>query len=57
MSAFWVSLMFAAGFGTWIYTKFQKYSGNNTQQSAIASVIAALFIFIVFFFITHSFLK
>jgi hypothetical protein len=57
MSAFWVSLMFAAGSGTWIYTKFQKYSGNNTQQSAIASVIAALFIFIVFFFITHSFLK
>ena len=52
-----VSIMFTAGAATWIYTKFQRYSGNNTQQSAIAAGVAGLFIFIVFFYIANSILK
>jgi hypothetical protein len=51
MSPFLVSLMFAAGAGTWIYVKFQRYSGNNTKQSVIATAVAGLFIFIVFYYI------
>jgi len=57
MSAGLVSFLFAAGASTWLYTKFQKYSGNNTQQSVIATGISAVVIFIVFFFIFHSILK
>jgi hypothetical protein len=57
MTPFVVTLMFTAGAATWIYTKLQKYSGNNTQQSAIATGVAALFIFIVFYFIASSFVK
>ena len=57
MSPFVVTLVFTAGAATWIYTKFQKYNGNNTQQSAIATGVAAAFIFIVFYFIANSFIK
>jgi len=49
--------MFTAGAATWIYTKFQRYSGNNTQQSAIAAGVAGLFIFIVFFYVSSQILK
>lgn len=52
-----VSLFFAAGSATWIYTKFQRYSGNNTQQSAIAAGVAGLFIMIVFYFIFSTITK
>jgi hypothetical protein len=57
MTPFVVSLMFAAGSSTWIYTKFQRYSGNNTQQSAMAAGVAGLFILVVFYFIFKSILQ
>jgi hypothetical protein len=57
MSPVVVSLLFTAGAATWIYTKLQRYSGNNTKQSAIGAAVSAIFIFIVFYSITHSILK
>jgi len=57
MTPFVVSLMFSAGAATWIYTKFQKYSGNNTRQSVIATTVAGVFIFIMFYLISSPFLK
>jgi len=57
MSPVVVSLLFTAGASTWIYTKFQRSSGNNTKQSVIAAAIAGIFIFIVFLFITNSIIK
>jgi hypothetical protein len=51
MGAGLISFLFAAGAATWIYTKFQRYSGNNTQQSLMASGISGLMIFLVFFLI------
>ncbi|HVX58862.1 MAG TPA: hypothetical protein VG964_04010 [Candidatus Saccharimonadales bacterium] len=47
MSNFVISLLIAAGSGTWIFTKFQNRSGNNTQQSLTAAGVAALILFIV----------
>jgi hypothetical protein len=57
MSPFVVSLMFTAGASTWIYTKLQKYSGNNTQQSVIATGVCALLIFVVFYYIFNAITK
>jgi hypothetical protein len=57
MSPFLVSFLFTAGAATWIYTKLQRYSGNNTQQSLIGAGVSAIFIFIVFYFIFHSIIK
>jgi hypothetical protein len=57
MSPFVVSLIFSAGATTWIYTQFQRHSGNNTKQSAYAAGAAGLVIFIIFYFITNSILK
>jgi hypothetical protein len=57
MGPFVVSLMFSAGAAAWIYTKFQRSSGNNTRQSAYAAGVAGLVIFIIFYFITNSILK
>lgn len=41
--------MFSVGASTWIYVKFQKYSGNNTQQSVIAAGVSGLVIFLVLY--------
>ncbi len=57
MGPFLVSFLFSAGAATWIYAKFQRSSGNNTKQSAMAAGIAGLFIFIVFYFVSASILK
>jgi hypothetical protein len=57
MSPFVVGFLVAAGAGTWIYTKFQRISGNNTQQSAIASGVAGLVIFVILYFIVKSILR
>lgn len=57
MSAAVVSLLFALGIGTWLYTKFMRYSGNNTQQSAIATGVSAVIIFVVLYLILGLVLK
>jgi len=57
MSAFMVSLLFTVGASTWIFTKLQRYSGNNTKQSTIAASVCALLIFIIFFFVFKSIAK
>ncbi|HET7827513.1 MAG TPA: hypothetical protein VFK97_01445 [Candidatus Saccharimonadales bacterium] len=57
MSPFLVSFLFTVGAGTWIYTKLQRYSGNNTQQSLIGAAVASVLVFIVFYFVFHSILK
>jgi len=51
MSNFWISMFFTIGSGTWIYTKLQKYSGNNTRQSIIGTIFIGLIIFVVLFLI------
>lgn len=52
-----VSLMFTVGACTWIYTKLQRTSGNNTQRSLTAVVIIGVLIFVVFYFILGIFIK
>jgi hypothetical protein len=46
-----ISLLLAIGGAAWLYNKFQRSSGNNTRQSAIASLISAVVIFLVVFVI------
>jgi hypothetical protein len=57
MSPFIISLMFAAGAATWIFTKFQRSSGNNTRQSAIAAGISGAVILVLFFIIFKAITK
>jgi phosphate starvation-inducible membrane PsiE len=52
-----ISFLFAIGSTTWIYTKFQKYSGNNTKAAIIASIISGLVIFFIFFSILSLIFK
>ena len=49
MNAFLVSFFFTAGTTVWLYTKLQKYSGNNTKQSLIAAGFVGLIILFVFY--------
>ena len=51
MNKFWISLLFTIGSGAWIYTKLQKYSGNNTKQSLAGVGIIGLIIFIILFLV------
>ncbi|HVS78835.1 MAG TPA: hypothetical protein VHD84_00900 [Candidatus Saccharimonadales bacterium] len=48
MSPALVSFLFTAGATTWIYTKFQKYNGNDTKSSLIGAAVCAVLIFIIF---------
>jgi hypothetical protein len=57
MSPVVVSFLFTAGVSTWIYTKLMRYSGNNTQQTAIATGVSAVIIFFVFYSIAHLIFK
>jgi len=52
-----ISLLFTLGASTWVYTKLQRYSGNNTKQSIIAIVVIALIIFLATFSILSLVLK
>lgn len=51
MGAGLVSLLITVGASAWIYSKLQRYSGSNTKQSAIATAVAAVLIFVVCFFV------
>jgi hypothetical protein len=55
MSAFLIALLFAAGAGTWIYTKFGRRTGGGNQQNAFigAGVAAALIFLFVFTFLKY----
>jgi hypothetical protein len=52
-----ISFMFAAGASTWLYTKFMRYSGNNTKQAVIATAVAGAVIFFIFFSVLSLILK
>ena len=49
MSNFLIAFLFAAGAGTWIYTKVQQKTGGNTQQALIVGGISGglLFLFML----------
>jgi hypothetical protein len=57
MSAALVSFFFTAGAAGWLYTKFQKYSGNNAKSAAIATGVSAVVIFFNFFSIFKLIIK
>ncbi|MGA3150609.1 MAG: hypothetical protein ABSD10_03310 [Candidatus Saccharimonadales bacterium] len=52
-----ISFLFTLGAGTWIYTKLQRYNGNNTKQSVIAAAVAAVIIFLIMFSILSLIIK
>jgi divalent metal cation (Fe/Co/Zn/Cd) transporter len=56
MSSLVVSLLISAGAGTWIYTKLQRYSGNNTKQSAMGAAAAGIFLFIILIYVVGKLL-
>ncbi|CAN5342945.1 hypothetical protein BH09PAT4_BH09PAT4_08730 [soil metagenome] len=50
MSAFLTSLLFAAGFATWIWTKVGRRTGSADPKSvAITAAAAGVGAFVVFF--------
>lgn len=57
MGAGVISFFIAVGATMWLYGKLQKYSGNNTKQSAIAAGIAGVVLFIIIYYVMHLILK
>jgi hypothetical protein len=47
MSPSLLSIFITISACTWLYTKLQKYSGNNTKQSTIAIAFIAAVLFFV----------
>jgi hypothetical protein len=54
MSAFVVSLLVTLGASTWVYTKLQRYSGNNTKQSVMGAAAVGFFVFIVLIYVAEK---
>jgi uncharacterized membrane protein YeaQ/YmgE (transglycosylase-associated protein family) len=46
-SNFLIALLLGAGIGTWVYAKFQRSTGGNTKNSAIAAGITAVIVVII----------
>lgn len=44
-----ISLLFAVGLATWIYTKLMRSTGGNQKSAITASAVSGVFVFIVFF--------
>ena len=40
--------MFAAGITVWVYAKFQKRTGNNTQKAVGGAALVGIISFVVF---------
>jgi hypothetical protein len=50
MSSFWIALIFAAGSGTWVFTKLQRSTGaTNTKYAVAGASVFAIIGFIVIF--------
>jgi hypothetical protein len=49
MSRFVITFLVTLGAAGWIYTRLQRNSGNNTQQSLTASAIIGAVLFIIIF--------
>lgn len=46
MSNFLIAFLFAAGAGTWIYTRVQAKTGGNTQQALVVAGLSGLLFFL-----------
>ena len=47
MSNYLIAFMFAAGAGTWVYTKVQAKTGGNTQQALGVGVFLGVLFFLL----------
>jgi hypothetical protein len=53
-NTFVVSLLVTLGASTWVYTKLQRYSGNNTKQSVMGAAAVGFFVFIVLIYVAEK---
>jgi hypothetical protein len=51
MSNLLIAFLATIGASAYIYTKFQRHTGNNTKQAIIGTSLLAVFIFIFLIFI------
>jgi cbb3-type cytochrome oxidase subunit 3 len=49
MGPFLISLFFTAAVCAWIFNQLQRRSGNNSEQSAIATGVVAMIIFLILY--------
>ncbi len=54
MSNGFIAFLFAIGVSTWVFAKFQKRTGNNTQKAIGGAAVAGVIAFIVFLTILWS---
>jgi hypothetical protein len=47
MSSFFIALILAIGAGTWIYTKLSRSTGGNKSSAATGSIISAILILLI----------
>ena len=51
-----IAFLVAVSASVWLYAKFMRKSGNNTQSSVIAVAVIGVFTFLVVFFLAGAIL-
>lgn len=51
MSSAFIAFLFAAGAGTWVYSKIYNQTGGNTKSAVVAAVAVGLLLFFVTWYI------
>lgn len=56
MNSIVVSLLFALGFGAWVYNKTMKHNGSQTQQALLVAGVVGAIGMVVFYTIFNTIL-
>ena len=51
-----IAFLVAVSVSVWLYAKFMRKSGNNTQSSIIAVAVISVFTFLIVFFLAGAIL-
>jgi len=54
MSPAVVAFLFAIGVSGWVYSKVQRSTGGNTQNSIIVSAIVGVFAFVILLLVVNA---
>jgi hypothetical protein len=55
MGNFFIALLLAIGGSGWVYSKFQRSSGGNTQRSLTGAIICGLIILVIIWTLLNLF--
>lgn len=54
MANWLIAFLFSVGVTVWLYTKFMRKTGNNSQSSIVGSAVVGVLLFIISFMVLST---